>query len=100
MPGYIAEFGGRYCMWSTITDSPTTRLMSEGELFSYLCDENPATDWELFQSRMARVRETGCSGIYGPTKANLLAYNRAGPNESHVATEAEMVRLYTRVSDL
>ncbi|MDH6147307.1 MULTISPECIES: hypothetical protein [Paraburkholderia] len=97
MPGYIAEFGGKYCAWSTVTNSPTSTLMTEWELFHYLREKNPATDWELFQARMACVREFGCSGGYfGFTKADLLAFNGAGPNETCVATEAEMVALYKR----
>jgi len=97
MPGYIAEFGGKYCMWSTVVDAPTTRLMDETELREHLRGDNPDWSFELHEMRMERVRQYGCSGgKYGFTKADLLAFNRAGPNESHVATEDEMVRLYTR----
>jgi hypothetical protein len=100
MPGYIAEFGGKYCMWSTVVDAPVTSLMSEWDLFNFLREQNPDTDWGLFQARMARVREYGCSGgLYGFTKDVLLSFNRAGPNESHVATEAEMVTLYSHPKD-
>jgi hypothetical protein len=95
---YIAEFGGKYCMWSTVADAPTTYLMDESELIDYLQAElGPVPlDLALHESRMERVRKNGCSGIYGPTKADLLAFNRAGPGESLVETEEEMVRLYTR----
>lgn len=96
MPGYIAEFGGKYCVWCTIADAPSTHLMDEGELFEHFRAENPNLEREAFDIRMKRARLQGCSAIYGPTKAELLAYNRAGPKESYVATEDEMVRLYTR----
>jgi hypothetical protein len=94
---YIAEFGGKYCLWSTVADAPSTRLMSEWEVYNEIRLEKPNMTEEVFQFAMARVRKYGCSGgMYGPTKADLLAFNRAGPGESHVATEEEMVRLYER----
>jgi hypothetical protein len=96
MPGYIAEFGGKYCVWSTVVDAPITRLMSEPELFEHFRAENPNLEREAFDIRMKRVHLHGCSAIYGPSKTELLAYNRAGPNESPVTSEDEMVRLYTR----
>ncbi|MDR5776235.1 MULTISPECIES: hypothetical protein [unclassified Caballeronia] len=98
MRGYIAEFGGKYCIWSE--DKPQTELMDEPDLIDSLRADLQRDgidlDMALHDSRMARVRQYGCSGgLYGPTKADLLADNRAGPDGSHVATEEEMVRLYT-----
>ncbi|RKT13365.1 hypothetical protein B0G69_6506 [Paraburkholderia sp. RAU2J] len=95
MPGYIVQFGGKYCAWSTVKGAPTTRLMTEAELFAALARDHPYLEREIFDCRMARVREYGCSGgMYGFTKADLLASNRAGPDGSHVATEEEMIALY------
>lgn len=97
---YIAEFGGLYCIWSTKTDAPTTRLMTEDEAFEALRREKPNLEREIFEYSMAHVRKYGCSGgLYGFTKADLLAENRAGPNGSHVATEEEMIALYTAPKD-
>ncbi|MDR5800676.1 hypothetical protein [Caballeronia sp. LZ001] len=99
MRGYIAEFGGKYLMWSDAKQKPLTCLMDEDRLLSFLQDDMKPIEMDLLlhRSRMARVHLYGCSGgLYGPTKASLLADNRAGPDGSHVATEEEMVRLYTR----
>jgi len=69
--------------------------MTEGELFDHLVSENPYLDREGFEMRMARVRnDGGCSGLYF-TKQDLIDSNRAGPNQSHVETEAELIALYT-----
>lgn len=93
---YIAEFGGKYCMWNMVADAPETRLMTENELFEYLRAMNPAIDCEAFYMRMDRVRnDGGCSGLNW-TKEDLLNFNRAGPGGSNVKSEDELVALYTK----
>lgn len=99
MRGYIAEFGGKYCIWSE--DKPQTELMDESDLIELLRADLQRDgidlDMALHDSRMARVRQYGCSGgVYGHTKTYLLESNRAGPDGTHVETEEEIVRLYTR----
>jgi hypothetical protein len=44
---------------------------------------------------LARVENHGTSALSGLSKTDLLNWNRAGENESHLATEAEIVARYT-----
>lgn len=95
MGRYIAEFGGNYLEWSTVVDAPVTCLMDEAELIAHVKEQYGQAGLDVLPDRMARVAEQGTSARDGTTKADLLAYNRAGPGESHLATEAEIVAQYT-----
>ena len=98
MPRFIAEFGGLYCEWSTVVDAPLTELMSEPELREYLALEYGIDGLKDLAARMQRVATHGCSSrVY--TKQDLLNCNRAGPQEAHVSSESELVRLYTENPD-
>lgn len=92
MPAFIAEFGGKYCEWSTVVDAPVSSLMSERALFKHLQDHYGSRGTGNFAEQMERVRKHGCSGI-GWTKEDLLGCNRAGPDETEL-TEAEIIQRY------
>jgi hypothetical protein len=94
MGRFIAEFGGKYCEWSTVVDAPITYLLSESELREHIRQQYGEEGLAVLGSRMARVAQYGCSGD-GYTRQDLLGYNRAGPDESHLATEADIVRYFT-----
>jgi hypothetical protein len=94
MARFIAEFGGKYCEWSTIVDGPTTHLMSEAELREFIADRYGDAGLELLPEQMERVRKTGCS-LRKWEKKDLLGFNRAGPDESHLRTEADIVKHFT-----
>ena len=95
MSRFIAEFGGRYCEWSTVVDGPTTYLMTEKALEEYILAEYGEEGLKELPQRMERVRQTGCS-MRGWNKADLLGFNRAGPDESHLKTEKAMVARFTQ----
>ena len=92
MPAFIAEFGGKYCEWSTVVDAPVTKLMSEKALFRHMLDHYGSRGTSNFTEQMERVRKHGCSGI-GWSKEDLLGCNRAGPDETEL-TEAEIIKHY------
>lgn len=95
MGRYIAEFGGKYLEWSTVVDAPVTYLMDEDELRQHVQEQYGQEGLRVLPERMARVAAQGTSAHDGTSKADLLDYNRAGENESHLATEYEMVARYT-----
>lgn len=97
MGQYIAEFGGKFCIWSTVVDAPITPLMNREELRGVLIAELGSNRALAFEDRMQRVALRGCSARNGTTKADLLRFNKAGPNETHLATEAEIVAEYSKV---
>ena len=94
MGQYIAEFGGKYLIWSTVVDSPITYLMTAAELRDYIESEEGKQGLRVLPFRLERVRENGVSG-FGVKKQDLLALNRAGAQESHIATEEEMIERWT-----
>lgn len=93
MGRFIAEFGGFYCEWSTVTDSPISPLLDEEGFRKYLCAEYGEVAMETLPDRLARVRETGCSRK-GWVKQDLIGRNRAGPDESHLDSESAIVEHY------
>lgn len=90
----IAKFGERYTEWSTVTDSPVSPLLTLPEFKRYLLETYGVEALEELPRRLARVDKFGSSSQMGQTAQDLLRHNRAGPNESHVTTEEEMLRLY------
>lgn len=94
MPSTIAEFGGKYLMWSSIVDAPVTYLMTEQELTHYIEMTNGEQGLKALPLRMERVRIHGTSSMM-ESKQDLLKWNRAGANESHIATEEEMVKRWS-----
>jgi hypothetical protein len=94
MGRFIAEFGGKYCEWSTVVDAPVTYLLSEGELREHIRQQYGEESVAELGKRLERVAQYGCSG-QGYTKQDLLGYNRAGPDEAHLGTEEEIVRYFT-----
>lgn len=96
----IVEFGGKYLMWSSRCDSPYTHLMTRDELEVHVLEESGTDGLADLPRRMARVGKTGTSSLHGITKADLLASNRAGENETRIGTEAEMIERYSYGVDL
>lgn len=95
MPRLIAKFLDRYCEWSTVVDAPVSHMMSEQELHEYIGVEYGANGLANLTQRLERVQAQGTSSINGTTSEDLLSFNRAGQNESHIATAEEMVAAYT-----
>lgn len=90
----IAKFGDRYTEWSTVVDSPVSQLLPLPEFKRYLLENYGIEALDELPRRLARVEKLGTSSQMGQTAQDLLRHNRAGPNESHVGTEEEMLRLY------
>lgn len=95
MGRFIAEFGGKYLEWSTVVDAPVTNLMDLAELTEYIEAEYGQAGLVELPARLARVEKQGTSALSGYNKEDLLHWNRAGENESHLATDAEIVARYT-----
>jgi hypothetical protein len=94
MASTIAKFGGRYLIWSSVTDQPATSLMTLDELKTYHLREYGYKGYRELEERLERVERFGTSSRVGTTIASLLAHNHAGPNGETVTSEDEMVRLY------
>ena len=94
MGRYPVEFGGRYCEWSTVVDAPVTNLMTLEQLREYVRVEQGQHGLDALPGRLERVARQGTSALGGTTRADLLGFNRAGPNESCLDSEEAIVAHY------
>ena len=85
MPRYICHYGGKFFEWSTVIDAPLTEEMSAAEFRKYYAFQYGQRSLNDIEQRMKRAVETGSSaGIY---LEEILAENRAGPNETELDFE-------------
>lgn len=82
-----------YVEWSSVVDSPITFGMSRSELEAYHLAEYGRNGHRDFEQRMSRVERTGTSSHRPMTVADVVAGNRAGPDETELSLE-EVVRAY------
>lgn len=93
MGNCIMKLDGRYLIWSTITDSPITGLMTLAEFMTYYRDQYGRDGMERLPHRMERVEEKGNS-FFGPmTNEDVIRGNRAGDKETELTRE-EIVQEY------
>lgn len=79
--GIIVKVSEFYLEWSGVVDAPTTFGMSKEAIINYCSGEGD------IEKRMARVDATGTSSKNGTTAEELIAGNRAGPNEAELTFE-------------
>lgn len=80
--------GPVYFEWSTIVDAPVSHgLNSEDDLRCYLSPKDATQD------RFDRLREKGTSSLVHDSAEEVIAFNRAGPNESCATKEEIMAML-------
>ena len=87
MGEYIVKLDGRYLLWGTIQDSPTTELMTLEEFETYYRNRFGSEGMRELPRRMERVAEQGHSCMLPYTLDELLANNRAGENETELSKE-------------
>jgi len=92
MGRYIIKIKDRYFEWSTVVDAPITYGMTEDELRAYTKDEYGEEGLSRLPERLARVAQNGCSS-HVESLADVIVYNRAGPNETRL-TEEEIYARY------
>lgn len=93
MGHYIIKIKDRYFEWSTVVDAPITYGMTEDELRAYMKDEYGNEGLSRLSERLARVAAKGTSSLVDDGLADLIRYNRAGPNETSL-TEEEIYARY------
>ncbi len=85
MPRYIVKLTDKdkswYLEWSTIVDAPVTHGMDLEEFRYYYLEEYGQQELSKLDNRLERVEKHGISGSCY-TLDQLLAANRAGPQES------------------
>lgn len=91
MPQYIIRLDDAgvayYLVWSTVVDAPITMGGTREQLKRYYRNEygrNGMRDWK---ERMRRVDAKGVSSHHHESVDELIAFNRAGENESCLSKE-------------
>lgn len=88
MPRYIIELGGKLLEWSTVVDAPVSEPMDEAEFRAHYQNCYGTDGMRDLDSRLERVRATGCSSLGGLTADDVIQGNRAGPNEKTLSKAA------------
>ncbi len=89
----ILKVNGKYFLWSSIVDSPTSYAMTLEELTEYYREEygRRGVEDELPRS-LARADEFGTSSMVRKTVKECMWLNRAGKNETAL-TYTQILRL-------
>ena len=95
MGNCIMKLDGRYLIWSTVVDAPTTELMTLEEFEVYYRNQYGRTGMEGLPHRMERVKAKGNSFFSGMTNDEVIAGNRAGENETELSKE-QIVQVFYR----
>lgn len=82
-----------YLEWSTVVDAPVTYGMSLEQFRRHYQSEYGNSAMREFDERMKRVEDKGTSSLMHKSVAELVAYNRAGDNETRL-TMKELIEKY------
>lgn len=93
MGRFIVKLENHYLEWSTITDSPVTFGVPLNVFKHYYRDEYGESSAAELERRLERVEKQGTSSRSGHTVEDLIAGNRAGPNEARLTLE-EIIKAY------
>lgn len=95
MPHYIIKLEDKYIVWSTIVDAPISRGLSKEKLSQYIEFHYGEGGLSDLPERLKRVEEKGVSSMLHASVDELIAYNRAGANESCL-TKEQIIEQYVR----
>ncbi len=82
-----------YMEWSQVCDAPAGKGMELNPFTEYCKREHTPELLAILPERMARVERIGTSSINGTTAEELVAGNRAGPDETSLSKD-ELIRQY------
>lgn len=93
----VLHHAGRYVLWTTVMDAPLTTGLDHDSMVRHLSMRESRAP-ERIAAAMAAATEHGSSlqrddGTYLPL-AEILACNRAGEREAHIAPEELIRRLF------
>ena len=91
----IVKLDGKYLVWSTISDSPSTYGMTRDELVTFVREEDGRRGVEDLERRLARVEAKGTSGFDDASADETIWPNRAGPGEK-IMHRDEIIEFYVR----
>jgi len=92
----ILHLNGAYNLYSTIADGPCYEsALTLDELHEVIKEEGGRRALEELPRRLERAHQTGCSCGYGTSLEQKIISNRAGPNETHMASDEFILRFLT-----
>jgi hypothetical protein len=91
----IVKLDGKYIVWSTISDSPTTYGMTRDELVAFIREEDGRRGVEELERRLERVEAKGTSAFNDDGADDTIWLNRAGPGET-IMHRDEIVEFFVR----
>lgn len=88
MPRYIIKLEDKYLVWSTVVDAPITNGMTIEELTEFIEWQHGQDGLSDLPDRLKRVEEKGISAFNYDSVDEIIAYNRAGKDETCLTKEA------------
>ncbi len=84
MPHILVRVQGQYAVWSTVVDAPLTPFVATVDdlrAVAPLCED-------FSPERLARLERYGSSLLHAESGEEVVAFNRAGPDESCLSVAA------------
>ena len=94
MPRYIVHHEGMFFEWSTVVDAPTTMAMGEDQFRDHYRRKYGEVMMPGLDARLDRARANGTSALPNESARQLIAGNRAGPDEEEISFE-DVIALVT-----
>ncbi len=100
MGKFLLHHEGVFVEWSTVVDAPVSEAMNLDELSGYIRNRYGEEGIDQLPARIARAVEKGTSCI-GPsyTFDDIVAGNRAGPDEAELSRDELIAEYFTRRMD-
>lgn len=95
MGEYIIKLEGKYLLWSTIVDAPTSYGGTLRQIENHFREQHGERGMRDLPDRLVRVETKGTSAINDGDVEDTIWLNRAGPNEAPLNKE-EIVEFFVR----
>lgn len=97
MPHYILKIKDRFIEWSTVVDAPVSYGMTREDMREHLLAETDGSRASeiMVDERLDRADAKGSSDLMGMTAEEVVAGNRAGPDESELTFD-EIYEAYVK----
>ena len=93
MAHFIIKLKQYYYIWSSVVDAPITDSLDLEQLTNWIKQQEGEEGLRKLPERLKRVEEKGTSAFNYSSVEELISYNRAGENETHLSMD-ELIKEY------
>jgi hypothetical protein len=97
MANGIIHHNGVYNIWSTVMDSPLfVSGLTHQMVVDYIREKHGEEGLRMLPERFEQAHKSGCDDMrLGHTLEDLIACNRAGPNQSNMSKDEFLKKFFT-----